>query len=604
MTTDNERFAELRSLLETQNPDAETWQQVSHLILAWNDLDHLRDVVIPYANAHMGGWDDETRVLEKKEERALAHAIRTNTPPHPFYLLARSIVCYQEKQTSHSLTVVCSDDFAHMPHLSFIVDNLDKQEFFRILQEAPLTQLRELSLTWCHLDDDCIAQLAQTETLRSLELLELNGNPITSKAVKALCSSPHLPSLRRLHLGSTKIDDDALYALRDSQTLTHLTELSIESCRDLTSEGLAALAQSKAFSTLEQLHINSTIGMDDSIAPLFDNASAPRLKILHANFSYVDDDTVQKLSQWPGSETLETLEIGYNKLSDKGCHELASTPYLRHLKRLDFSNCQHATEHGIGALLRAPWAQHLEELRLWDTGITTQNIGPLFSGASLPNLRQLSLWQSQIGDKGLQEFVTHSELPSLRDLNLNDCQLTTKSLTILRKASWASTIGTLDLSNNRMDTESFGILLNSNHFPKLETLHLADNNITLENFHPTPSNTPSPIRYLNLRNNQIGGTQLFLFLDFLLECTAIQQMRFDTCQGITPDIALGLLRHPLMQQLTSLDLSSCQLGESFAEGLLDLDKPHNTFELTIDKNHFTDSHTIEAIEEKWDISID
>jgi uncharacterized protein (TIGR02996 family) len=84
-----------------------------------------------------------------------------------------------------------------------------------VLVNAPLDNLRWLSLMYSDLDDNCIRRLLTAPWIAQLTHLDLSNNAIGAAGARALAESPHLDNLVDLDLRQNQVPSKAARILRD-----------------------------------------------------------------------------------------------------------------------------------------------------------------------------------------------------------------------------------------------------------------------------------------------------------------------------------------------------------------------------------------------------
>ena len=242
--------------------------------------------------------------------------------------------------------------------------------------QGAFPQLKLLDLVRVPIDDDSLANLANSTTLADVTLAHTN---ITGTGLKHLASCP----LKRLVVVSRVVTADGINSLGTLQTLEVL-ELD---CQDLPLKDISAIAQLKNLKKL--LAFRTPVG-PQGIEVL---KGMTQIEYLHLNSPDINDDSIATLNSL---SNLEWAEFDFGTLTNEGIKQLQ----LPNLKHLSLDGCSAITDEGLGNFSGMP---ALESLMLGGTGVAGIDLTPL---ANLPNLKEVSLMGNQFkgGDKAIQEL--------------------------------------------------------------------------------------------------------------------------------------------------------------------------------------------------------
>lgn len=242
--------------------------------------------------------------------------------------------------------------------------------------QGAFPQLKLLDLVRVPIDDDALANLANSTTLADVTLAHTN---ITGTGLRHLASCP----LKRLVVVSRVVTTDGM---KNLGTLLTLEELELN-CQDLPLKEISAVAQLK---NLKKLMAFRTPVGPQGIEVL---KGMSQIEYLHLNSPDINDDSVATLNTL---SNLEWAEFDYGTLTNDGIKQLQ----LPKLKQLSLDGCKSVTDDGLGNFAGMP---ALESLMLGSTGVAGIDLTPL---ANLPNLKEVKLMGNQFkgGDKAIQDL--------------------------------------------------------------------------------------------------------------------------------------------------------------------------------------------------------
>lgn len=237
---------------------------------------------------------------------------------------------------------------------------------------------------------------------------------------------------------SSSVTDAELRELADHDQLRTLT---LQECRKITDQGLAALQGESSLSTLKLIQVPVS---DAGLAHLAGSASLEELLLGHTD---VVGDGLAHLSRVP----LARLTIHSNVLTAEGLSSLTELKQLRdlevhagHLSVADLPSLGQMTELeslvftrtplGPGGLARFEGLPRLKRLLLNAADLDDESLAIL---NTLPQLEELEITGARVTDVGLAQIV----LPRLKVFSLADCRhVTDAGLANLRGLSSLETL--------------------------------------------------------------------------------------------------------------------------------------------------------------------
>ncbi|MFN3199551.1 MAG: hypothetical protein ACE366_14190 [Bradymonadia bacterium] len=406
-----------------------------------------------------------------------------------------------------------SSPWDHLESLDLIGNGIEGRGAADVLSSPRCASLTRLKLAYNGIEGSGAVEALSGATL-PLRHLELDGNTLGVEGTRSLASNPVFRGLETLTLLA---DDEALEALCDAPQFEHLRTLTLRTPKDdpLTAWGAGALGKCAAFSHVESLSIRSicTLGAEGVRALTANTALMSGLRALTLWHCGVEDDGAQLLAGCEALGQLEKLDLWANNIGVSGARALLSSPHLSQLRDLD-----------IGANEIKDAAEHIfEEVRL-------------------VHLERLNLRYNRMRSPAPAQALAACEaLSSLRHLNLDDCEISPEGVRAITTSSNMSGLHMLECSGNELDEagviSAFG-----------------------------PDCTLTELRELRLFSAGIGpeGAQVLADAGFSkLETLAL------SCNPLKPAGARALANSPHMQNLTTLLLHQCALGNNGAIALAD-----------------------------------
>ena len=269
-----------------------------------------------------------------------------------------------------------------------------------------------------------LPQLIRCPLLAEIDELILCGSGLGNAGVSLLVQSPYLESARLLDLGFNGLDDAAVRILARSSALPRLEVLSLNDNRQITWDGVRALAESPFLAGLVELDLSGNVVNEAGVRAVATSGSLARLRALRIQQNLIGDAGVAALvSSSLFCRMLDhdpRLDLRDNAIGPSGVSALAASPDLSRVERLDLRG-NYLDDHGARLLATSEF---------------------------ISKLRSLLLARNQIGDVGALALAKALERqPTLRFLDLAGNRLTRRGVEALRTATRGRDI-TLDLSSN------------------------------------------------------------------------------------------------------------------------------------------------------------
>jgi len=289
---------------------------------------------------------------------------------------------------------------------------VDESMLVRMISRKPkLTQLR-LSFVR-NVTDEAMCEVGK---LLQLKYLDLESCQVTCAGTVLL---PQLPQLMVLNLARTTVGDACMTAIGQVASLRHLR---LKSCKQLTDDGLADLAELELLCSLDLENCENLT--DKGLMNLLGKGKLKSLKALDlSNCTNIELTRPELRPAFSGLPALDTLRLrGCTRVSDES---LACVSLLQGLRELDLGLCGEITDDGLS------------------------------HAAGLKNLRTINLnLCKKVTDRGLQ---TLCDLPALTDVHLGWCVNVSEEGIQALSRSGPGRVNVLERSGKSMRIEDFQV---------------------------------------------------------------------------------------------------------------------------------------------------
>ncbi len=287
---------------------------------------------------------------------------------------------------------------------------------------AGLPKLESLQIAG-GLDEYGLHALLDGDLPDRLTALDLSGNLLSLAGIDALAATP-MTNLDELGLDHCGLDDDALSTLVRSARFSRLHRLSLRRNR-IGPGGLVALAHTDRLVGLEELRIGAQEPRRDA-GPKADPSSSSDPPI-----EFKSDESIMAaivaLAHSRLAEDLRRLDLSGLFLGPEAAEALAESAHLEQLQSLDLGR-QPLSDRGARALAESSTLAGLQELDLEAIGLTDLGFIDLVRSPSLASLQSLRVDANNIDSKGLRRASGAPVLSQLRKLGLNDNQMRDRCL--------------------------------------------------------------------------------------------------------------------------------------------------------------------------------
>ncbi|TYH32552.1 hypothetical protein ES288_A01G261000v1 [Gossypium darwinii] len=392
------------------------------------------------------------------------------------------------------------------PNLEMLVQNLKRLRFLYLdgvnisatgnewcKALLPLTELQELSMSYCYLSGPILSSLS---SLRSLSVIRLDNNNLSASVPQFFTEFENLTSLRLTATGLRGRVPEDIFQIRTLQILDLSTNKLLEG-------SFPNFPLNASLQTLTLSGTNFRGQVPESIGNL---EQLTRIELVGCNFSGAIPKTMKNLTQ------LVYLDFSFNHFSGP----IPPFSSSRNLTQLSLAHNQLK-----GTIDSTNWSglSKLVSIDLQNNMLSGTIPPNLFC---IPSLRRLFLSQNQFkGNLGdlhcrasslLDTFDLSSnklqgqfpmsvfELRGLKFLSLSSNNFS--GLIPMRALQNLKNLSSLDLSYNSLSIDATDTNVSSLSFPNITTLKLISCNLTE---FPDFLTYQSRLSYLDLSNNQIQG---------------------------------------------------------------------------------------------------
>lgn len=384
---------------------------------------------------------------------------------------------------------------ASMPALagleSLSLGTIADEDLVALSAAAHFARLRQLRLSFTHLDGSGLRALGRSEALPPLEVLDLGhamlldrarphagGLPALARLRELRCCGPHFsatsaialavgaPDLEILDCEAVKLEDAGARALLCGETalakLRYLdlsrTELSDEgfagvidalevpglrrlACigNQLSTKAAAAIAASRALGELQQLFLASCALGDAAVTALARSKHLPALRVLDLSLTRFGEEGLDALGASDLGARLVSLDLSHNGVCDRDLRALLAGRRLDRLEHLALDGMM-LSSTGVRMLAAAPLMARFRSLTIW--GFGSDAVAQL-AHAELPELR--TLVAGNLDDRAATLLAGTQSAPWLQHVVLRAPDLTDDGALALANAIGLQRIACLEL---------------------------------------------------------------------------------------------------------------------------------------------------------------
>ncbi|XP_065915191.1 uncharacterized protein [Dysidea avara] len=404
-----------------------------------------------------------------------------------------------------------------------------------------------------HLSEKVLCDLADAiENNINLQEVSLNDNNLRSSAHMILHALIKLSKLKNLNLSSNYLT---------SEEGGHLLANVIQNNTDLEILNLS----------FNNIHLSAK-------AILEALSKVANLRALSLSNTNLSNRVIDDLANAVKSNTLLTvLRLSNNNLQSSAIRLLQALKELSHLVQLDLddNNMSYQVVDGMAEVIRNN--THLEVLCLSNNNLQSSVTVVLCALKEISKLKTLKLSCNNISGKvaeDLADVIINNT--GLEELYIDDNHLQSSAVTILQALKQISTLRVLHLGCNNMPevvaVDLAGVIQNNSY---LEVLFLNNNRlqssitVVLQALKDI-----SNLKKLNLRNNNISGTNLHDFKDVFLSNTCLEEVYLGNNDLQLSEIVI-LQSLKGFSSLRALDLDNSNISEKAVDHIAAIIK-HNT----------------------------
>lgn len=263
------------------------------------------------------------------------------------------------------------------------------EAFMRFAEIEDGAQLRTLHLLTKHIDDEAMLTLIENGRLRQLESLRLSTGRLTARAIIPLFDQLERASLKYVRLTALPLD-----AYKDASVLytsprwENVEELWLDAA-DFNSDQARAIANNHDFSKLERLTLSGE-KIDQLALTHLSSSLSLELSSFTLGLTTATDEQLATYLSTDVFAHLREAKFLHNKAGRHTVRTLVEGDMARGLRVIEFVSIfvgDDATE----SLARSKTLHNLEELTLFEAGITKHSIKLLTKADFLDTLQWISL---------------------------------------------------------------------------------------------------------------------------------------------------------------------------------------------------------------------
>jgi uncharacterized protein (TIGR02996 family) len=233
----------------------------------------------------------------------------------------------------------------------------------------------------------------------------------------------------------------------------------------------------------------------------------------------------------------------------------AAAPFLR---KLEFKR----GHFDPAALAKVKQLSQIDELELFHTDLTADQLRALLKSKHLTGLKKLGLWLNPLGDDGAEVLAKWPGLAKLESVNVSSCQLSSDGVRVLMNAPGLANLTTLRIGGNNAGTDCVHLVAHSPHLKRLTELDLGSSEF------PAGSTSlfgraafAGALRTLTLDTARFQPGAF----EALAQCQlpALRVLKLNSV-SLRATMAAHLARAPFVATLEELYLDNCSLGDGAA----------------------------------------
>lgn len=339
---------------------------------------------------------------------------------------------------------------------------------------------------------------------------------------------------------------------------------------DAGSALFSTIAKSKVWPTVRRLNLHNNDGKAVGLKSLVSAKKKTALESLDVGYNHLTSVAFAGLAKAPWLAQLRSLSMKYNDAHAQGAQALFESGDFSQLESLDFG-ANEIGDEGVAAIVSNPTLRRLSSLTIEGNHvaplISAQGADAVASWQGASALRVLNLGQNQIGDAGLVAIVTSPNLANVEALNLQYNSITPKGIAQLSGIETAMRPKRVTLSGNEIGLGKFGD--QPREPAPAQGQNLWDDALWL-----------SECEQLELYNTSLDPDTLAS----LLVSSSLPKLRsldLSSNYGLSNEMLRFLVRSPLAQRLTTLEILYWDWRSGAAKHLLDAPFADGLFRLSL-----------------------
>ena len=431
--------------------------------------------------------------------------------------------------------------------------------------------LEEVRLYDSKLSSSATVILQSLGTISTLKYLNINNNQITEEAGEALASVVmHNAGLEELHLSGNNLGEGMLIVSKALEHISTLRSLDMGN-NNISKEVAGKLALTiSANENLEEVRLYDSKLSSSATVILQSLGTISTLKYLNFNNNQMTEEAGEALASVILHNTgLEKLHLRDNNLGERMLIVVKALEHISSLRSLDMGNNNISKEVADKLTLAISANENLEEVRLYDSKLSSSATVILQSLGTISTLKYLNINNNQITEEAgeaLASVVMHNA--GLEELHLSGNNLGEGMLIVSKALEHISTLRSLDMGNNNISKEVAGKLalaISANE--NLEEVRLYDSKLSSSATVILQSlGTISTLKYLNFNNNQMTEEAGEALASVILHNTGLEKLHLrDNNLGERMLIVVKALEH--ISSLRSLDMGNNNISKEVADKL-------------------------------------
>jgi Ran GTPase-activating protein (RanGAP) involved in mRNA processing and transport len=315
----------------------------------------------------------------------------------------------------------------------------------------PKSNLHELSLRMCAMDDDDLKTLFENISQSKLEVLDLSYAEISEDATIALAE--HIPNwpIRELNLARSNFNHASSHIFFEALKNTRIKVLNLDDSESIAS-GLPALVKSLPYTDIEVLLLNR-IGASASVSRrIFRVLPKTKIRVLHLDDSDIDDEAAGILAQNLPQSQIEDLSIANAPFQKTGLEVIVKSLESTRVQRLTLCGKRNDPE-SVEKLVSLIPRLNLTYLRLDGHKMSISAVEKLANAIQQKSVGMdyLGLWDCGLQEDQFQQLADALPNARIRELNLGGNRITDEGFaTILKSLQRSAALRYLSIGDSNL----------------------------------------------------------------------------------------------------------------------------------------------------------